>query len=360
MTARPTTGAAAALYPPAHSNSPPHFLQVTSVANQTLFWSLSSDSPALQALYAGPPLPPSTHFIWRLRARSTCLHLHAWSQPHMFITSLDRWSAVYISPPLPPPARAGAPAQHSYARTAFTLPCDVSTAALHMSGIGYSVAFINGNRVGDHELSPTWTRYEQRVMYVSHDVTHLLRRSTPANSSACHHVIDVILGSGHFSSDWYGGALSTMLLAQVNAQASTPAGALLVAAATRPAAWAFTSDGPVLQASLYGGETFNASALYHEHEWRWVRAACSPPMPRHPSDPSRTSPPPSHPPPLQPLQQSSPPASVTRPSPVAQSPPFDGNCSLTAQLNGSDLVAQRQVSDALTRVVVIPPSRFRA
>ena len=64
--------------------------------------------------------------------------------------------------------------------------------------------------------------------------------------------------------------------------------------------------------------------------------------------------------PLQPLQQSSPPASVTRPSPVAQSPPLDGNCSLTAQLNGSDLVAQRQVSDALTRFVVIPPSRFRA
>lgn len=327
---------------------------MTSFVNQSLFWSLSSTSPAHQALYSGPPLPPSTHFVWRIRMRSTCLQLHAWSRAHMLISSLDHWSASYISPPLAP--SYSTIQQFSYARAAFTLPCSTAAAALHMSGIGYSIAFINGRRVGTHELSPTWTRYEKMVLYVTHDITHLLRASVQerglrADSAGdCNHVIDVLLGSGHFSSNWYGGVLSALLLAQINAHVSI--GSSLVVAATHAGAWSFTSDGPIVSSSVYGGETVNVTSSYYEDQWRWLPAACAAPLPQHPSEPSRKtrvlSPPPT--PPLQTLPQTSP-ASQLFPSHVFHLPVGSENCSLVRQLNGSRLVPQRQVKDVVFTVI---------
>jgi hypothetical protein len=222
-----------------------------------------------------------------------------------------------------------------------------------MSGIGYSIAYINGRRVGTHELSPTWTRYEKMVQYVTHDITHLLHDSAQeqmlkgGSAAVCNHVIDVMLGSGHFSSNWYGGSLSAMLLAQINAQSfpssGTSAMVSLVAAATRAGAWSFTGDGPILSSSLYGGETVNATASFYEDRWSWTPAACAPPLPQHPSEPNRIS--------LQPpLQSASASSSTTQSSPNHSSLhplfDFDANCSLTVQLNGSSLVPQRQVSSA--------------
>jgi hypothetical protein len=329
------------------------FLQMTSVANQTLFWSLSSSNSSLHVLYSGSPLPPSTHFVWRVRIRSTCLQLHAWSRYHMLITSLDNWSATYISPPTSTTLK-----QFSYARANFSLPCHTAAAALHISGIGYSVLHINRRRVG-WELSPTWTRYDKMVHYVTLDITHLLRASVQdrglrADSTAvCDHVIDVMLGSGHFSSNWYGGELSAILLAQINVQDALPQGGSLVVAATRAGAWFFTSDGPILSSSLYGGETVNATASYHEDQWEWQPAACAPPLPQYPSEPKRKSrvwsPAPTLP--LQPLSHSpstSSPAARLFSSQSSQPPvvDFDDNCSLAMQLNGSSLVPQRQVSFA--------------
>ncbi len=44
------------------------------------------------------------------------------------------------------------------------------------SGLGYHELYINGQQVGDHVLDPAFTRYDVRTLYVTHDVTELLRR----------------------------------------------------------------------------------------------------------------------------------------------------------------------------------------
>ena len=75
-------------------------------------------------------------------------------------------------------------------RREFALAGSVRQATLHICGLGYYVARINGHRVGDHVLDPTFSQYERRVRYVSHDVTDLLCGGANA--------VGVTLGNG-----WY-------------------------------------------------------------------------------------------------------------------------------------------------------------
>jgi alpha-L-rhamnosidase len=77
-------------------------------------------------------------------------------------------------------------------RREFTLDGAVRRATLHICGLGFYVARINGRRVGDHVLDPSVSQYDRRVRYVTYDVTDMLRAGANA--------VGVTLGSG-----WYNG-----------------------------------------------------------------------------------------------------------------------------------------------------------
>jgi alpha-L-rhamnosidase len=64
-------------------------------------------------------------------------------------------------------------------------------ATLRVSGLGYHQVFLNGQRVGDHELDPAWTNYDKRCLYVTHDVGDLVRDGD--------NVVGVMLGSGFYN-----------------------------------------------------------------------------------------------------------------------------------------------------------------
>lgn len=67
---------------------------------------------------------------------------------------------------------------------------EVKEARLYIAGLGYYVAYINGERVGNHQLDPGWTSYDKRVYYSTFDVTNLLKKGNNA--------FGVVLGNG-----WY-------------------------------------------------------------------------------------------------------------------------------------------------------------
>jgi alpha-L-rhamnosidase len=73
-------------------------------------------------------------------------------------------------------------------RRAFRVEKPVRHAALHICGLGYYEARINGQKVGDRYLDPAFTRYDRRALYATHDVTTLLRDGDNA--------IGVMLGNG--------------------------------------------------------------------------------------------------------------------------------------------------------------------
>ncbi|MFB6075499.1 MAG: family 78 glycoside hydrolase catalytic domain [Haloarculaceae archaeon] len=75
-------------------------------------------------------------------------------------------------------------------RTSFDLSKPVAAARVHVSTLGFGELYLNGTKVGDAELDPGWTAYDETVPYATHDVGDLLEPG--------HNAIGVWLGRGFF------------------------------------------------------------------------------------------------------------------------------------------------------------------
>lgn len=75
-------------------------------------------------------------------------------------------------------------------RKSFALGKDVKEARVYVASAGYHELFINGERVGDNYLDPGYTHFDKRILYVTHDVTPLVKQGDNA--------VAAVLGNG-----WY-------------------------------------------------------------------------------------------------------------------------------------------------------------
>lgn len=145
-------------------------------------------------------------------------------------------------------------------RREFTIAKPVRSARVYVAGVGYHELQLNGTRVGDHVMDPACTDYDKRVLYVTHDVTSLLRSGRNA--------IGAELGRGFFglrtSTAWnwtsapWNGDPRLMLQLEI-----TYADGTRDVVAT-DGEWR-SIDGPTLSDSVYAGETFDAR--YDQPGW---------------------------------------------------------------------------------------------
>ena len=77
-------------------------------------------------------------------------------------------------------------------RKEVNLPKQPVRATAYVSGLGYYELSLNGKKVGDHVLDPGFTDYTKRVLYVTYDVTNMLKAGRGA--------MGVILGGGWYNS----------------------------------------------------------------------------------------------------------------------------------------------------------------
>lgn len=80
------------------------------------------------------------------------------------------WSARFISPRTIGGLRTPAPVLGA----TLVLPAPVVQARLYVTALGCLNAFVNGRRVGEEQLAPGWTSYDNRLRYRTHVVTDLL------------------------------------------------------------------------------------------------------------------------------------------------------------------------------------------
>ncbi|MEG1864383.1 MAG: family 78 glycoside hydrolase catalytic domain [Alistipes sp.] len=137
--------------------------------------------------YKGRALKPQTRYYWRVTAwDKDGVEVHA---PITYFETgkmgMKNWKGAWISDhhdidykPAP------------YFRKEFCVGKKVKQARAYIAAAGLYELSINGRKVGDHRLDPTYTRFDRRNLYVTHDVTNYLQ----AGSNA----IGVILGNG-----WY-------------------------------------------------------------------------------------------------------------------------------------------------------------
>lgn len=138
-------------------------------------------------VYEGPLLKEKTRYNWQVIVTDVNDTQYV-SEMSWFETAIldeNTWQGEWIGE-----------SSHTYGisprfRREFTVSETTRRARLYISGLGYYVAYLNGQRIGDRQLEPGMTDYRFRVLYSVYDVTDLLKNGE--------NVLAVELGEG-----WYG------------------------------------------------------------------------------------------------------------------------------------------------------------
>ncbi|GAA1570579.1 glycoside hydrolase family 78 protein [Kribbella sancticallisti] len=142
--------------------------------------------------WPGDPLASRESAQVRIRVRGDG-DWSEWSEPATVEAGLlgaDDWTARFVS--AREIAAVGSPAP--LLRGVVQLPEGVTRARLYSTAHGIYLPEVNGERVGDDELAPGWTTYEQRLRYQTYDVTDLVRSGE--------NTLEFLVGNG-----WYRGRL---------------------------------------------------------------------------------------------------------------------------------------------------------
>jgi len=180
-----------------------------------------------QIPYGGRPLVSGTTYYWKVRSWDKNGQAGPWSAAARFDTGLLRredWKSVWIG-------------GGGELRREFSVGARVARARAYVCGLGYHELRINGRKAGSAVLDPGWTTYDKRALYVTYDITPLVREGANA--------VGVMLGQGWFK--------DRALLVQINVEL---AGGGTVSVAS-DSAWK-TADGPIVADSIYNGETYDA------------------------------------------------------------------------------------------------------
>jgi alpha-L-rhamnosidase len=202
--------------------------------------------------WGGEPLASRAIVDWRVRVWGTDGSTSGWSDSARFeIGLLDPadWVAVAVGADWLRPGSTDQPA--TQLRRTFSLGGDVVRARVHVTALGVYELAINGRRVGDHVLAPGWTSYRHRLSVQTFDVTELLASGV--------NTMDATVADG-----WWRGYVGhlgerelygdrTALIAQL--EVDTEGGDSVTVATDQR--WE-AAPGPVRQADLYNGETYDA------------------------------------------------------------------------------------------------------
>jgi alpha-L-rhamnosidase len=205
----------------------------------------------LQIAYGGRPLASRQRCYWRVQVWDQDGHTSGGSEP-------ARWEMGLLQPSDWQGRWIGRTDSTNYTpapllRKKFDVRRRVARARVYVCGLGYHELSLNGRRVGDALLDPGYTRYDRRVLYLTHDVTELLRPGRNA--------LGVVLGTGWFNchtkavwnfhlAPW---RMSPRLLLQLHVEYTDGTEDVVVS----DESWQ-TATGPIVFDSIYGGETYDA------------------------------------------------------------------------------------------------------
>ena len=137
--------------------------------------------------YQGEELRPFTRYFWKIEGKDGEGQLRQ-GPVAAFETGMmekSNWKGAWISDRNSIDHRPA-----PYFRKEFSSEKKIKSARVYMAAAGLYELYINGEQVGEERLNPMYTRFDRRILYVTHDVTDYLGQGANA--------IGVILGNG-----WY-------------------------------------------------------------------------------------------------------------------------------------------------------------
>ena len=225
---------------------------------------------SIQIDYHGRPLASFERCYWMVRVWDQAGHASAYSEVatwEMGLLGERNWQAKWITADYlwaaTPPAQTAAAEERAKTlqrapllRKDFRLRARPRRARAYICGLGYFELYLNGTKVGDHVLDPAQTDYEERALYVTHDITDYLR---PGENAA-----GVMLGSGWFNQNevWKAGKYSVpggtdygvpRLVLQMRCEYPDGTTETFITDESWKAA-----PGPILADNVYAGESYDA------------------------------------------------------------------------------------------------------
>ena len=212
--------------------------------------------------YGGTALRPFTKYYWRVKVYNANGHASSWSDIASFETSMLQsadWKAKWIGDgskqfendedfynddPMP------------LFRKQFSIAKKITSARLYVTGPGYYEAYMNDNKISNNVLDPGFTAYKKQVLYVTHNITAMLKKGN--------NTIGIMLGNG-----WWN-PLPLRLFGRFNIRNVQQTGRPCVKAQlhisyadgsneilSTDESWQ-TAPGPVLRNNVYLGELYDA------------------------------------------------------------------------------------------------------
>jgi len=138
-------------------------------------------SNSINICYEGKPLVSRTKYIFEIRIRDNEDVECRSSGENFFETAIlneSEWKAKWIR-------------GENLFRKSFEVKKTVVESKIYISGLGYYELRVNGEKIGDHVLDPSWTDYDLKAFYVTYDVTDKVKFGSNG--------IGVMLGNGRYS-----------------------------------------------------------------------------------------------------------------------------------------------------------------
>ncbi|WP_436415380.1 family 78 glycoside hydrolase catalytic domain [Petrimonas sp.] len=155
------------------------------------------NSSVIPTVYKGAGLKPFTRYFWSVRVQDENNEWSAWSPPQYFETGMVsqlNWKGKWITDTYDFNLKPAA-----YFRRTFQADKTIKSARAYIAVAGLYELSINGKRIGNHRLDPTYTRFDRRNLYVTYDITENLQNGDNA--------IGVLLGNGWYNHQstavWY-------------------------------------------------------------------------------------------------------------------------------------------------------------
>jgi alpha-L-rhamnosidase len=221
-----------------------------------------------QIVYSGKALEAGQVCYWKVMIWDGSGKASKWSRPARWSVGLleeSDWKAEFISFRDSSPVHKNRqqlylpPARHY--RKEFRSRPAIKRATIHATALGNYDLYLNGKRVSDRYFAPGWSDYAKRVYYNSYDVTDLLTGGENAIGAivadgwyAGYVGYGVLVGYGPYRSGrcFYG--KTPAFMAQLEIEYENGRRETIVTDTT----WTVTGDGPIREADIQGGETYDA------------------------------------------------------------------------------------------------------
>ncbi|MHC4704963.1 MAG: alpha-L-rhamnosidase N-terminal domain-containing protein, partial [Planctomycetota bacterium] len=219
-------------------------------------------------VYSGKALEAGQVCYWKVMIWDGSGKASKWSRPARWSVGLleeSDWKAEFISFRDSSPVHKNRqqlylpPARHY--RKEFRSRPAIKRATIHATALGNYDLYLNGKRVSDRYFAPGWSDYAKRVYYNSYDVTDLLTGGENAIGAivadgwyAGYVGYGVLVGYGPYRSGrcFYG--KTPAFMAQLEIEYENGRRETVVTDTT----WTVTGDGPIREADIQGGETYDA------------------------------------------------------------------------------------------------------